>query len=89
MSLLDAVHRADVDRAAALLFRGADVNVRDGPRGVTPLLIACHRGASPCSQSFPATTQYRGTNTSKSYVVCTWLVSTLAVGSMIAFLSSV
>lgn len=43
MSLLEAVHRVNVSHAAALLFRGADVNNTDAA-GVTPLIIACERG---------------------------------------------
>lgn len=41
--LLEAVHRVNVARAAALLLRGADVNTTDA-QGVTPLIIACERG---------------------------------------------
>lgn len=41
--LLEAVHKVNVPRAAALLLRGADVNTTDA-QGVTPLIIACERG---------------------------------------------
>lgn len=41
--LLEAVHRVNIPRAAALLLRGADVNMTDA-QGVTPLIIACERG---------------------------------------------
>lgn len=41
--LLEAVHRVNVQRVAALLARGADVNTTDA-QGVTPLIIACERG---------------------------------------------
>ncbi|CAM9663838.1 unnamed protein product, partial [Ectocarpus sp. 4 AP-2014] len=41
--LLEAVHRVNIQRAAALLARGADVNTTDA-QGVTPLIIACERG---------------------------------------------
>lgn len=49
--LLEAVHRVNVPRAAALLLRGADVNTTDN-QGVTPLIIACERG----ERSFSAVT---------------------------------
>lgn len=44
MNLLEAVAKVDVPRVASLLFRGENVNVTDAA-GVTPLMIACDRGA--------------------------------------------
>lgn len=57
--LLEAVHRVNVQRAAALLARGADVNTTDA-QGVTPLIIACERGK--ISQTLLIGTQHPSAN---------------------------